>query len=205
LKSILSLLVFLMSLVSMPILADPTPDFYFTQYEITHFEFLRQYYYEVENGRMIQSEGSFSSFEWKKPFEYREKLKAVGLNVDRFNVLKFSIKEKDDVHYSFPLLLFPVETGDLGELNDLKPGERIAIYGKFFDFDKSEYAIVVHVIETVQKGGHDRDILLDARIPPTPTPTATVTPTPGPTLWDKVKNTVNPKEEPTGTVTPNAS
>jgi hypothetical protein len=32
-----------------------------------------------------------------------------------------------------------------------------------------------------------------------------VTPTPGPTLWDKVKNTVNPKEEPTGTVTPNAS
>ncbi len=199
------ILFLLLSLMAAPLWADPTPDFYFTQYEMTNFDFLRQYYYEVENGRMIQSEGSFSSYEWKKPFEYREKLKAAGLNVDQFNLLKFSIKEKDDLHYSFPLLLFPVQTGDLSELNALKPGERIAIYGKFFDLDKSEYAIVVHVIETVQKGGHDRDILIDARVAPTPTPTATVTPTPGPTLWDKVKNAVNPKEVPTGTVTPNAS
>jgi hypothetical protein len=185
--------------------ADPTPDFYFTQYEITNFDFLRQYYYEVENGRMIQSEGSFSSLAWKKPFEYREKLKAVGINVDQYNLVKFNIKEKDDVHYSFPLLLFPTQAGDLNELNQLRPGERIAIYGKFFDLDKDDYAIVVHVIETVQKGGHDRDILIDARIQPTPTPTPSPTPTPGPTLWDKMKNAVNPKEEPTGTVTPNAN
>jgi len=203
LKPILALLACLTAL-PLALLADPTPDFYFTQYEVTNFDFLRQYYYEVENGRMIQSEGSFTSYEWKKPYEFREKLKAVGLNVDQYNLVKFSIQEKDGLHYAFPLLLFPVQTGDLSELQSLKPGERIALYGKFFDLDKADYAIVVHVMETVQKGGHDRQILIDARVAPTPTPTCTPTPTPGPTLWDKLKSMANPTEVPTGTVTPGA-
>ncbi|HET9869600.1 MAG TPA: hypothetical protein VFR02_03760, partial [bacterium] len=80
----------------------------------------------------------------------------------------------------------------------------VAIYGKFYNLDNSDYALLVHVMDTVQKGGHDRDILLDARMSPTPTVTPTVTPTPGPTLWKKLQNAMNPKEEPTGTVTPNA-
>lgn len=200
-----SILLFLAALMVTPLWADPTPDFYFTHYEITHFDFLRQYYYEIENGRAIQSEGSFISYQWKKPYEYREKLRAIGLDVNKYNILKFTIKEKDDIHYSFPLLLFPTASGDLSELNQLQLGERIAIYGKFFNLDKSEYAIAVDVMETVQRGGQDREILIDARLPLTPTPTPTVTPTPGPTLWQKLKNAINPTEVPTGTVTPNAN
>jgi len=203
LKSVLRLLPFCLLSFTAVLLADPAPDYFFTQYEITDLDFIRQYYYQIENERMVQFEGHFSSYEWKKPFEYREKLKAVGLNVAQYNILKFILKENDDLHYSFPLLLFPTQAGDLNELNGLVPGDRVVIYGKFYNLEKSEYAVVVHVIETVRKGGHDREVLIDSRLPATPTPTVTVTPTPAPSLLDRFKSLVNPPtEQPTGTVTP---
>ena len=194
---------FLLSFTACLLAYDPTPDFYFTHYEITDLDFIRQYYYQIENGRMIQFDGHFSSYAWEKPFEYREKLRSIGLNASRYNVLKFIIKENDDVHYSFPIMLFATQAGDLNELTSLSPGDHISVYGKFFNLENSEYAIEVHIIEIIKKGGHDREMLLDSRIPPTPTPTETVTPTPGPNLFDRLKILVNPPtEQPTGTTTP---
>lgn len=203
-KSVLYLLpFFLLSFATSLLADDPTPDFYFTHYEITDLDFIRQYYYQIENGRMIQFDGRFSSYAWEKPFEYREKLRSIGLNASQYNVLKFTIKENDDVHYSFPIMLFATQAGDLNELTSLSPEDHIAVYGKFFNLENSEYAIEVHIIETIKKGGHDREMLLDSRIPPTPTPTETVTPTPGPNLFDRLKILVNPPtEQPTGTTTP---
>jgi hypothetical protein len=124
-----------------------------------------------------------------------------------YHLVQMTLKEQDDFHYSFPVLLIHTQVGDLKELDQLTPGERVIVYGRFYKLRQAEYALDVDVIDTVKKGGHDRSMLLDSRVSPTPTPTSTVTPTPGPNLWQKAMNWVNPKETPTvtGTVTPDSN
>jgi hypothetical protein len=207
--------------VAKPAENEPANDEYVSKYEHIRLDFLRTHYLEVNNGRPIQITGYFSSYQWMPPFQYKERLQDIGLNPDRFNVLQFSLREIDpffgmvhadspdgkntighsSIHYSFPLLLFQTQAGELQELDQLKQGDRLIIYGNFYNMKKSEYAIEVHLVETVKKGGHDREILIDSRVPPTPTPTATITPTPGPNLWQKLTNMVNPKETATPIVT----
>ncbi len=171
---------------------------------MVNLDFLRTHYQEINNGRSIQIDANFLNLKWKSPFEYRERLKEIGLNVNKYNVIEFTLKEKDNVHYSFPNLLFHTESGDLHELSSLVKGERIIVYGKFYKLKKSEYVIDVDLMEVILKGGHNRNFLIDSRIAPTPTSVPTSTPTPGLNLWQKLNNFVNPKETPTitGTVTP---
>jgi hypothetical protein len=206
-KKFYSIIVLAGLLMAGSIVAKPVPDNYFTKYEIMDIDFLRSHYAEIENGRAIQVSGFFSSDKWLSPFMYKQRLSFIGYNVEDYNIIQMTLKEKDDFHYSFPLLLFHTQIGELKELQQLESGEEVVIYGKFFNLKKSEYALEVDLIETVNKGGHDRDILIDCRISPTPTVTATITPTPGLSLWQKINNMINPKETitPTGTVTPEAT
>ena len=131
-----------------------------------------------------------------------------------------SLKEKGGLNFAFPTLMFHSQTGDLNELKQLVKGDKVVIYGRFYNLKKSDFSVEVDVVEkldadridrgvTVREytGGHDRTILLDARVSPTPTPTATVTPTPGLSVWKRINNLVSPKETVTvtGTVTPDAN
>lgn len=200
----------LVLLLAGSIIAKPAPDYYISKYDLMDLDFLRTRYFEINDARPIQIEGDFSSLKWIQPYLYKERMKAIGFDVDRYHVLQFSIREKDDFHYSFPILFFHGEVGDLKELEQLYPGERIVIYGRFYNLKKSEYAIDVDLIETVEKGGHERNLLVDSRLSPTMTPTPTITNTPLPSLWkrmnliQRVGNVINPKESvtPTGTITP---
>jgi hypothetical protein len=191
---------------------------YITQYEAIDLDFLRSHYTEINNGRAIAINGSFSSYHWLSPYEYKSRLKLIGFDVQNYNVLQMVIKEKDDFHYSFPILLFHTASGDLQELDKLFKGVHVSLYGRFYKLKNSEYAIEVDVLEVnkvsthvnlvgtpvFKMGGHEQILLLDGRISPSPTPTSTVTPTPQPNLWQKVNNMINPKETitPTGTITP---
>ena len=191
---------------------------FISKYETMDLDFLRSHYTEINNGRPIKIEGDFSSFHWLEPYEYKSRLSRIGLDVRNYNLVQMSLKETDDFHYSFPILLFHIGSGDLHELDELAKGIRVALYGKFLKLKDSEYALEVDVLEVanvsirvdavgtpvLRTGGHDRLILLDGRVSPSPTPTPTVTPTPQPSLWQKVTNMVNPKETitPTGTITP---
>ncbi len=186
------------------LLAKPAEDYYISNYDIINLDFLRTHYNEINSGRAIQFDGTFTSLNWIAPYQYKERLADIGFDVNQYHVLQFSLKEKDDYHYGFPILLFKTQAGDLTELDQLSAGERITLYGKFHKLKKSEYAIEVDILETVKKGGHDRQILVDARVAPTLTPTPTITNTPGPNLFQKMYYKINPKETatPTGTITP---
>ncbi len=202
-----SMFLLLLGFLFSPLIANVlSSKFNISDYEIVDLEFLRTHYPEINNGRSIQIDANFLSLKWKSPFEYRERLKEIGLDVNKYNIVEFNLKEKDDVHYSFPNLLFHTDAGDLNELNNLVKGERVVVYGKFYKVKKSEFIIDVDLIEVIQKGGHSRSFLLDARVSPTPTYVPTLTPTPGLNIWQKLGNFVNPKETPTvtGTVTPTA-
>ncbi|HVZ80889.1 MAG TPA: hypothetical protein VHE12_08830 [bacterium] len=216
-KLILTALAFLLLWVG-SMTAKPAPDYFISKYDIMDLDFLRTHYTEINNGRPIQITGQFSSFKWLQPYHYQERLKELGFDPEHYNLVQLSLKEKDDYHYSFPILLLHRETGDLHELEEIAKDMKLVVYGHFYNMAKSEYAIQTDLIELQNaryrvniKGtpgyeiwGHDRAILLDGRIPPTPTATPTVTPTPAPNLWQKVNNWINPKETgtPTGTVTP---
>jgi hypothetical protein len=186
--------------------AKAEPDFYFTNYTRTEIWFLNQHYNEINNGRMIRIEGIYQGHEWKKPYAYRERLKAIGKDVRDYNILKFSIRELDGVNYTFPVILVWSKKETLPELGDLKKGRRIALYGQFYKLKDSDYALELHVLETIDKGGSKVELLLDGRMPLTPTPTVTPTPTPGPSLWMRIQKKLKFKEtpQPTGTVTPEA-
>ncbi len=186
------------------LLAKPAEDYFISNYDIMDLDFLRTRYTEINNWRPIQIDGLFTSLKWIPPYQYKERLTSIGFDVSQYHVLQFTLKEKDDFHYSFPILLFKTKAGDLAELDQLATGERMVVYGRFFNLKKSEYALEVDLIETVKKGGHDRRVLVDARVAPTFTPTATITNTPGPNIWKKFMDKVNPKETatPTGTITP---
>ena len=194
------------------LLAKPAGDYFVSNYEIMDLDFLRTHYNEINDWRPIQIDGTFTSLKWIPPYQYKERLSDMGLDVNQYHVLQFTLKEKDDFHYGFPILIFKTQAGDLTELDQLSTGERVVIYGKFFNLKKSEYAIEVDIVERVRKGGHDRaingvsNVLVDARVAPTFTPTVTITNTPGPNLWQKVYYKINPKESatPTGTITPEA-
>jgi hypothetical protein len=182
---------------------SPDP-YYFSNYREMDLEFLRSHYTEINNGRAIQIDARFLDFKWKSPFQYQEALNLDGLDVNRYHVLQFTLKEKDDFHYPlyvFPVFLFPVHAGDLEDLQGLSSNQRIAVYGRFYNLKNSEFAIAVDVIETINKGGHDRTVLLDTRLAPTPTPADIPTPTPGPGIWKRLKSMMNPTPTPTGTVT----
>ncbi len=216
-KIILSSL-FLVLVLTGSMIAKPAADYYISNYESMDLDFLRSHYTEIDNGRPIQVTGHFSSYKWLSPYAYKERLNAIGDNIRDYNLLQFTIEEKDDFHYSFPILLIHSSIGDLHELEQLKKGTKIIVYGKFYNLKKSDYAIETDLIEmanvmtrvniqgtpSFENGGHDREILLDARVSPTATDTPTITPTPAPNLWQKINNLVNPKETitPTGTVTP---
>ena len=196
-------------------------DYYFANYDIINLDFLRTRYFEIDNGRSIQFEGYFKSKTWLEPFAYKERLHLISFDVDRYNLVQFSLKENDGYHYAFPILMFHSLTGDLKELDQLAEGDHIVVYGRFYNLKKADFAIEVDAIDKfkanrvnvkgetygVDTGGHDRTMLLDGRVSPTPTPSATPTDTPGPTLWQKVNNMVNPKETATvtGTVTPDVN
>ena len=189
------------------IVARPVPDEFVSHYNDMDLDFLRTHYLSINNGRSLRIEGTFSDATWLQPFKYKQALHDIGFDVDKYNLIQLSIKEKDDFHYSFPILFFHREAGDLTELDQLKKGERVAIYGRFYNLKKSEYAFEVDLVETIQKGGHDRDILINGLVDPTLTPTPTFTNTPGPNLFQRVNNLINPKESPTptGTITPEAN
>ena len=202
----LSLGVFIgvMSLAALGI-SKPQPDiYYFSHFEGIDLDFLRTHYTEIKNNRPIRVEARYLAYKWRSPFEYKEQLNLVGFNLSSFNILQFTLKEKDDFHYVFPLLLFPTRAGDLQELQGLTAGDKIVIYGRFYNLRDSEYAITVDVMETVRKGGHDRSVLLDTRLAPTPVPMPSATPTPGPGLWNRLKKMMNSTPTPTGTTTPEA-
>lgn len=199
------------------LVALPADNEYVSKYENIGLDFLRSHYFEINNARPIQVTGYFSSYQWLSPFQYEERLHNLGFSSSQFNILQFTLREVDpfygkvqegknpqdynSVHYSFPILLFPTQAGELKELDELQKGDRVIVYGQFYNLEKSEYAIEVHLIETVKKGGHDRDVLIDCRVEPTLTPTPTITATPGPDLWQKMMNKVNPKETATPLVT----
>jgi len=126
-------------------------DHYISNYEVIDLDFLRTRYFEVENGRAIQFDAYFSKYKWLQPYELKQRLSLVGLDIKQYNAIQISLKEKDDVHYSFPILLFQADAGDLKELDQLQKGERLKIYGKFFNLKTSEYAIETHLIETIKK------------------------------------------------------
>jgi hypothetical protein len=199
--------------------AEAQPDFYFANYEIMDLDFLRTHYYDINNGRQIQIDAYYQSKTWMEPFAYKEKLRLIGFNVDNYNLLQMALREKDDYHFTFPILMFHSQTGDLKELDQLKEGDRIIIYGRFYNLKKDDFAIEVDVIDQFNAdridksvtfgeytGGHDQGMLIDGRVSPSPTPTPTITATPGPSLWQRINDTVNPKPTPTatGTVTPEA-
>ena len=185
--------------------SKPQPDiYYFSHFEGIDLDFLRSHYNEIQNNRPIRVEGRFLAYKWRSPFEFKEQLNLVGFNLNSYHILQFTLKEKDEFHYVFPLLLFPTRAGDLQELQGLMAGDRIRIYGRFYNLRDSEYAITVDVIETVRKGGHDQSVLLDTRLAPTPVPTANATPTPGPGLWNRLKKMMNSTPTPTETTTPEA-
>ncbi len=188
---------------------------YISDYEIMDLDFLRTHYTEIDNGRPIQVEGTFDSYKWLPPYDYKSRLSRIGDNIEDYNLVQMTIEEKDGYHYSFPILIFHTAAGDLHQLDQLSKGLRVVIYGRFYNLMESEYAIAVDVIELAQvsshvdpvgtpvwkTGGHDTVLLLDGRISPTPTPSPTVTPTPQPSLLQKIGNLVNPKE----TVTPSTT
>lgn len=186
------------------VLAENQGDLFFTHYEDIHLNFLRTHYDKINMGRSIRIEGYFKAFHWKSPVSYREQLKKIGMDVDQYNVLEVTLKDLDDVHYSFPILLVHTQTGDLRELNNLVDGQKIALYGKFLNLHKSEYALELDVLEgtSPSRGSHEVGIVLDARVAYSPTPTPTVTATPQPNLYQRVNDWINPKESPTpGTTT----
>lgn len=203
-KKIYTLLLFLALGAAGSIVAKPAPDHYIARYDIMDLDFLRSRYTEINNGRPIQIDGLFKSLKWIPPHTYKERLNNIGFNVGKYHVLQMTLKEHDDFHYSFPVLLFHTEVGDLQELEQLEKGDRVVIYGRFYNLKQSEYALEVDYIETLKKGGHNRDLLLESHVNPTFTPTWTITNTPGPNLWQKLNNKFNPKETPTptGTITP---
>jgi hypothetical protein len=197
-------ILFVLALSAAASVARPAPDLYFTHYTRTELWFLNQHYTEIENGRMIRIEGVYQGHEWKKPFAFRERMKAIDKDVRNYNVLQMSLRELDGVNYAFPILLVWTEKGALPELETLHKGQRVALYGHFYNLKASEYALELHVLETVDKGGRQVDVLLDGRMPATPTPTVTPTPTPGPSLWKRVQKRlkIGATPQPTGTVTP---
>lgn len=210
-------LLVLLLLVVPHIHAETSGDYYFTNYDIINLDFLRTRYYEINNGRPIQIECYYKAKSWLEPYAYKERLRLIGLNVNDYNLIQMTLKEKDDYHYAFPVLMFHTQVGDLKELDQLVDGDRIIIYGRFYNLKKDDFAIQVDVIDQFNAnrinksvtfeqntGGHDQTILLDARVSPTPTPTATITPTPGPSILERVKDVIMPKETPTatGTITP---
>jgi hypothetical protein len=200
------------------LIAQSDPRAYISDYETMDLDFLRSHYTEINNGRPIKIEGFFSSYKWLQPYEWKARLTRIGLDSNDYNLIQMTLKENDDFHYSFPILLFHSGAGNLNELERLYQGIKVAVYGRFYKLRESEYAIQVDVVEVANVsthvdpvgtpvfkiGGHDRIILLDGRVSPSPTPTFTITPTPQPSLWQKVNNMINPKETitPTGTVTP---
>lgn len=193
---------------------------YISNYEVMDLDFLRTHYTQINNGRPIQIEGTFDAYKWLQPYDYKSRLLRIGDNVEDYNLVQMTLKEKDDFHYSFPILLFHTGTGDLQQLDQLYKGLHVTLYGRFYNLKESEYAIAVDVLEVNQVsthvdpvgtpvfklGGHDTVLLVDGFVSPSPTPTATITATPQPNLWQKITNMVNPKETttPTGTVTPGA-
>ncbi len=196
-------LLFILGVSTSALLAVTPPDFYFTKYTLTELWFLNQHYTEIENNRLIRIEGLYQDHQWKKPYAYQESLKALGLNIRDYNVLQFSIRETGGVNFAFPLVLVWAEKGALPELTNLQKGRKIALYGRFLNLKDSEFAIELHVMETIDKGGRQVQVLLDTRMPPTPTPTITPTPTPGPNLWQKLQKKLKSVQA-QGTVTPEA-
>jgi hypothetical protein len=199
--STLSLLLTAGALVAMP-----PAELNVNDYEIMDLDFLRTRYTEIDNGRSLQTEGTFQSLKWLKPYEYREILRAVDFDVREFHLLQFTIKHKDDFHYVYPILLFHVASGELTELEGLQKGDGVRIFGRFYNLRGSEFMINVDALKRIRKGGHSQVLLLDSRVSPTPTQTPTVTSTPGPNLWQRLREKVDPKETPTptGTITPPA-
>ena len=135
-----------------------------------------------------------------------ERLKAIGKDIRNYNIIQISLRETDGVRFAFPNLLVWTEKGALPELDSLLKGARVALYGHFYPLKNAEYALELHVLETITKGGRNVDVLLDGRMPPTPTPTVTPTATPGPGLWKTIqkKLKIGATPVPTGTVTPEA-
>jgi hypothetical protein len=185
------------------VLAENQEDLFFTHYEDIRLGFLRTQYTKINDGRPIRVEGYFKGIHWKSPVAYRERLNELGLNIDKYNVLEMSLRELDNVHFAFPILLVQTQIGDLHEINSLVDGQKVALYGKYFKLNKSEYGIELDVLEgtSPSRGSHDVGIVLDARVAPSPTMTPTVTATPQPSFFQRVGNWINPKE----TTTPNPS
>jgi hypothetical protein len=181
-------------------------DLFFTHYEDMRLGFLRTRYTQINDGRPMRIEGYFKGYQWKSPTAYRERLAKAGLNVEKYNVLEMNLRELDNVHFSFPILLVQTQTGDLHELSNLIEGQKVALYGKYYKLEKSEYAFELDVLEgtSPSRGSHEVGIVLDARVAFSPTPTPTVTATPKPNVFQQVNNWINPKESvtPGSTTTP---
>jgi hypothetical protein len=197
----------LLLILNAPLHAQKAGDYYFQNYDVINLDFLRTRYYEIENGRPIQFEAKFKSIKWMDPYVYKERLRLIGFNSDKYNLLQFCLREMDDYHYTFPILMFHNETGELKELKQLAEGDEVIVYGHFYNLKKADFAIEVDVIETIKKGGHEQDVVIDGRVSPTPTPSATPTNTPGPSLWKRANDLINPPvtATPTGTITPEAA
>lgn len=187
--------------------AQKAGDYYFQNYDIIDLDFLRTHYYEINNGRAIQFESKFQSIKWLDPYAYKERLNLIGLDSDKYNLLQFCLREMDNYHYTFPVLMFHNQVGDLDQLKQLAPGDEVIVYGRFYNLKKADFAIEVDVIDTIKKGGHEQDMVLDARVSPTATPSDTPTNTPGPSLWQRANDLINPPvtATPTGTITPEAA
>ncbi len=187
--------------------AQKAGDYYFQNYEIIDLDFLRTHYYEINNGRAIQFEAKFESIKWLDPYAYKERLRLAGFDSDKYNLLQFCVREMDNYHYTFPVLMFHNQTGDLDELKQLAKGDEIIVYGRFYNLKKADFALEVDAIDTIKKGGHEQKMLLDGRVSPTPTPSDTPTATPGPSLWQRANDLINPPvtATPTGTITPEAA
>jgi hypothetical protein len=210
------------------VVAQSIPVDLINRYEIMDLDFLRSHYTEINNGRSLQVSGLFHELHWIPPYKIADRLQAIGFNGEEYNAIQMTLKivhtspdadfDDDAVHYAFPVLLFHTGAGNLDELKELTPDERVTLYGRFYNLSKDDYAIEVDFVEldgvmtrvdpagtpVYKDGGQDQVLLLDARVSPSPTPIPTFTPTPGPDLWMKLNHWINPKETitPTGTITP---
>lgn len=179
-------------------------DYYFEGYTPTTLQFFWRNYTDIEDGRHVRLEGDYQGFRWVKPFRYQEKLNRIGLSVEDYHLLEFTLKDELGLQYAFPLMLFPVSRPPFRDLETLTKGSRVAVYAVYRRLPGPDPALRADVIEWIGKGGHRRGILYDGRTPPTPTPTPTVTPTPGPSLWKRAVRLFHPEPTPTptGTWTP---
>src|SRR5579883_1138625 len=73
------------------LIAQSAPRDFISNYETMDLDFLRSHYMEIDNGRPIKIEGSFSSYQWLQPYQYQSRLSRIGLDARNYNLVQMTI------------------------------------------------------------------------------------------------------------------